>query len=72
MYNEAKIIGQNIRLLRKEKNITQAQLGKIVSLTQDTISLWEIGKATPNSIELIKLAKFFDVTADFILGIKNY
>ena len=37
-------IGKLIRELRKEKGITQTELAKEISTTQDTISLWELGK----------------------------
>ena len=58
--------------LRQEKGLTQAQLAEILSLDQTTVSKWELGKALPDSQMLIRLAKFFDVSTDFLLGISNF
>lgn len=62
------IVGKNIRLLRIEKGLTQEELGKVVSLSSDTISLWELGKRKPDIDSVLLLAKFFDVTTDYLLG----
>ena len=64
-------IGKLIRELRKEKGITQTELAKEISTTQDTISLWELGKSYPDVINVVKLCKFFGVTADYLLGLNE-
>lgn len=64
-------IGKVIRELRKERGLTQTQLADKISSTQDTISLWELGKSYPDIINLVKLAKLFEVTTDFMLGLKE-
>lgn len=64
-------IGKIIRELRKEKKLTQTDLAKEIASTQDTISLWELGKSYPDVINLIKLAKFFGVSTDYLLGLKE-
>ncbi len=64
------IIGENIRSLRKENHLTQTQLAKLLSTTQDTVSLWELGKSYPGVLDVITLTKIFNVTADYILGIE--
>ncbi len=65
-------IGKIIRDLRKDKGITQTQLAEKISTTQDTISLWELGKSYPDIINLIKLSKFFGVSTDYMLGLKDF
>ena len=62
-------VGKRIKELRKDKGLTQTQLAKQISSTQDTISLWELGKSYPDIINLIKLAKFFSVSTDYLLGL---
>lgn len=53
--------------LRTSKNLTQEQLAKAINYSTITISKWETGVKNP-SIESIKiLAKFFDVTTDYLL-----
>lgn len=65
-------IGKIIRDLRKDKGLTQTQLAEKISTTQDTISLWELGKSYPDIVNLIKLAKFFSVSTDYMLGLKEF
>ncbi len=65
-------IGKIIRDLRKDKGLTQTQLAQKISTTQDTISLWELGKSYPDIINLIKLSKFFGVSTDYMLGLKDF
>ena len=61
-----------IKKLRQEKALTQAELADIFSLDQTTVSKWELGKALPDSQMLIRLAQFFDVSTDFLLGISTF
>ncbi len=63
-------IGILIRELRKEKNLTQAQLAQLLSTTQDTISLWELGKSLPDIVTVIKLSKIFGVSSDYLLNLE--
>ncbi|MBQ8425378.1 MAG: helix-turn-helix transcriptional regulator [Clostridia bacterium] len=64
-------IGKIIKELRLEKGLTQTELAKILNTTQDTISLWELGKSNPDIIFVIELAKYFDVTSDYLLGLEK-
>ena len=57
-----------IRELRKVKNITMKQLGKIIGVAESTISLYENGKRQPDNDILIKLADYFEVSVDYLLG----
>ena len=64
-------MGLILKELRKEKKLTQTELANYLCTTQDTISLWELGKSYPDIPTLIKICKFFDVTSDYILGLEN-
>ncbi len=56
-----------IKQLRKEKGLTQEELGKIINVQKSAISKYETGRATPD-LETIKiLANFFNVTIDYLL-----
>lgn len=57
-----------IKSLRKEKGLTQVQLAEAFNLDQTAISKWENGKALPDTQMLIRLAAFFDVSTDYLLG----
>lgn len=64
-------IGKRIKELRLSENLSQKELGLLLTLSQDTISLWENNKSTPSAEDIIKLSKIFKVSADFILGIEE-
>ena len=64
-------LGKILRELRKEKGLTQTELAQLLCTTQDTISLWELGKSYPDIPALIELTKIFDVSADYILDIEK-
>lgn len=57
--------------LLKQNNIKQTELGKILGVTRQTISLYMAGKAIPNINALKKLSNFFDVSADWLLGLSD-
>lgn len=61
--------GEKIRSLREEMNINQTQLGKAVNMTQRKISYIECGKYEPSIEDITALCKFFQVSADYLLGI---
>ena len=68
------IIGTNLKDLRLKKNITLDKLADEInerfniSITRSMISKWETGKAAPIYDHLKRLALYYDVTTDFLLG----
>ena len=60
-----------LKELRKESKLTQTELALHLCTTQDSISLWELGKSYPDIPTLIKISKFFDVSTDYLLGLEN-
>ncbi len=60
--------GNRLRKLRKERKLTQEQLGELIDLSESTISLYEGNKRQPDYNTLYKLAKFFRVSSDYLLG----
>lgn len=69
---DMKIIGTRIRELRTERKISQAQLGAMLNVSQDTVSLWEKSKSLP-SIDIIStLSDIFGVSCDYLLGKTDY
>ena len=66
------IIGTRIRELRNDKKLSQAKLGELLSVSQDTISLWEKSKSLPPIEIIIALSDFFSVSCDYILGKTDY
>ncbi|MBE7084481.1 MAG: helix-turn-helix transcriptional regulator [Clostridiales bacterium] len=64
-------IGIIIKELRKEMGCSQNQLADVLGVTQDSISLWENDKRIPDAPYIITMAKFFDVTTDYLLGLSG-
>ncbi len=60
-----------IKKLRQEKGLTQTQLADLMNIDQTTVSKWELGKATPDTPILIRLAAYFDVSTDYLLGLSQ-
>ncbi len=62
---------QNLKQLRKEKKLSQAEFAEILGVSQSAVSAWEAGMCLPVATTVIRIVKFFDVTADFLLGIDS-
>lgn len=65
------ILGDNIRKLRLEKGLRGEDLGKHFNVTKTAVSNWESGNRKPDTDIILKLADFFNVTTDYILGNSN-
>lgn len=61
--------GERLIQLRKEKNLGQIELAKQLKVGKSIISLWEQNKCEPTLSKLIAIAKFFDVSIDYLAGI---
>ena len=64
-----KSIGETIRNLRRERDITQESLASMLGVTSQSVSQWENSRTLPDISLLAPLAHIFDVSADVILGI---
>ena len=60
-----------IRDLREDRDLSQADIAKVIKTTQQQYSKIETGKADISGQKLILLAKFYNVSTDYILGISN-
>ncbi len=65
-------IAKNIKEIRQEARLSQKEFGEKLSVSQDTVSLWEKGKSIPTTDLVIIIAKTFSVSADFLLGLTEY
>lgn len=54
--------------LRKERKLTQSDLAKALNVTQAAIGNWELGKREPDYTTLARIADFYHVTIDYLLG----
>ncbi len=59
---------KNLRLIRKQHNISMKKLGEAINLGESTISQYESGNREPSFDILIKIADYFNVSIDYLLG----
>lgn len=64
-------LSENLRRLRRERNLSQEQLGERLGVTPQSISHWECGTAYPDLETVPLIAGFFGVTTDELLGISG-
>lgn len=69
------MFSKRLRNLRENKGVNQEKLGAILGLSASTIGMYEQGRRQPDNDTLIKMADFFGVSVDYLLGkteVKNY
>lgn len=64
-------IGEKIKSLRKEQDITQEKLAAYLNISYQAVSKWEKGTALPDITLIPRIANFFGVSADELLGMKD-
>ncbi len=62
---------KNIKLLRKEKGVSQMQMAKKLNCSQRAYSHYEAGDRDIPANILIALAKYFEVSVDYLLGLSD-
>lgn len=65
------VFAERLKELRKEKGLTQSQVGVHLGMSQQNYHRWEVGERSPSGETLINLADYFDVSIDYLVGRKN-
>lgn len=66
-------LGEKIRNLREDADLSQTQLGQEIGMTQRKLSYIECGKCEPSIDDIVELCRFFKISADYLMGIpKGY
>lgn len=65
------VFGDRLRLLRENRKITQIRLSTHLGVSQEAISAYERKESMPNIDILIGIAKYFNVSVDYLLGLDN-
>lgn len=60
-----------IRSLREDRDLRQIDVAKATGIDQRSLSNYENGKTNPDSFAITKLANFFGVTCDYLLGVSD-
>ena len=62
----------NLKKLRKSKGLTQSELAQFIGITQNSYSYWENDKVKIDNASILKLADFFGVSVDNLLGREDF
>ena len=63
---------ERLKELRLEHKLTIKELSKEINISNACISRWENNLRLPNSESIITIAKYFNVTSDYLLGLIDY
>lgn len=63
--------GERLKVLRKEKRLTQKQLAAMIGVQHSVISFYEVGDRIPSVEVVIKLSSALHVTTDYLLGVEK-
>lgn len=63
------MLGNRIKELRQKNHLTQVQLTEKLNVARSAVALWEIDNTDPNLTNIISLARVFNVTTDYLLGL---
>lgn len=68
---DAKNFGERLTAIRQQRNLSQVSVSKAVGITQTQLSDMENGKTGTTLPRLVKLAEFYRVSTDYLLGITD-
>ena len=64
--------GKNLRYLREMENLKQSELAEKLGVTQRKVSYWETEKVEPSLADLWKIADFFNISVDELIGRNSF
>lgn len=64
-------LGRRIKYLREEKKLSQLEFSKILNISNSTLSQYEAGNRMPSDETKKKIAKYFNVSLDYLMGASN-
>ncbi len=64
-------IGETIRKMRRERDITQETIAELLHITPQAVSRWENDTTSPDASSIVALARIFDCTTDELLGMNS-
>lgn len=62
------MIGDKLKELRENKGLVQTELSNLLNIKQGSYSNYELNKREPDIETIIKIAKFYNITTDYLLG----
>lgn len=63
---------QRLKDLREDRDLSQSDIAKLLGTTRQQVSKWETGVQMMGADKYVKLAEFYNVSADYLLGLIDY
>lgn len=64
----SKILGSRLKALREQKQLSKAEAARRLNIGNTTYANWEYGLREPNADTIVKLANFYGISTDYLLG----
>ena len=66
-----KSFSERLSKLRKERGLSQSTVAKAIGVSLGIVCYWENNKSEPTASNIVKLARYFSVSADYLLGLSD-
>lgn len=67
-----KVFSKKLKELRLEKELSQRELAEILKTNNSSVCDWERERSQPDLETLVDIAKYFNVSTDYLLGLTDY
>ena len=64
-------IADILKSLRESNDMTQTEVAKKLKITRSSVNAWEMGLSVPSTQYIVELAKQFNISTDYLLGMEN-
>ncbi len=71
MLKELFSLADRIKALRNQSGLTQSDIARSFGISRSSVNAWEMGLSVPSTQYIVELAKLFDVSTDYLLGLEN-
>lgn len=65
------ILAERLSLLRKERNLTQKEVGRELGISLNSYQRYETSEREPTAPLLVRMARFYNVSLDYLVGLKD-
>lgn len=67
-FRRKNMFAEKLKTLRGKKSLTQEEFAREINVTKGAVAMWETGKRTPDLTMIKKIAEYFDITVDELIG----
>lgn len=71
MSKELFSLSDRIKSIREQKGLTQAEIARQLGISRSGVNAWEMGLSVPSTQYVVELAKKFEISTDYLLGLDS-